>query len=240
MEPVRLQQMLNSVFNRLTDIIRSNRGTIDKYMGDCVMAFWGAPVETGDHAALAVASALDMAAAVRRINEEHRAAGLPEVGVGIGLNTGVMCVGDMGSQARRSYTVIGDAVNLASRLEGLSKVYRVEVVASQGTRQLAPGFEWQELDRVRVKGKEQAVAIFTPRDASGDRAGDRAAELSAWNDLLRAYREQDWDRCGVLLLNLKRMNPTKYLYELYSERVASMRLLPFDPDWDGATSFDTK
>lgn len=240
MEPTRLQELLNSVFNRLTDIISRNRGTIDKYMGDCVMAFWGAPVDLPDHAHLAVRSAMEMAAAVHQINEEHRAAGIPEIGIGIGLNTGTMCVGDMGSENRRAYTVIGDAVNLGSRLEGLSKVYGVDIVASETTRRLAPGFAWQEMDRVRVKGKEQAVAIFRPL-APADRVDPACQdELRTWAGFLKAYRAQDWDPCDVLLLNLQRMNPKKYLYELYSERVASMRLLPFDPGWDGATNFETK
>src|SRR4051794_37466849 len=156
MEPTQLQELLNAVFSRLTDLIRGNRGTIDKYMGDCVMAFWGAPVETPSHAELAVKSAIEMSQAVRAINAEHRARGMPEIGIGIGINTGIMCVGDMGSDIRRSYTVIGDSVNLASRLEGLSKVYGVDMVVSESTRRLAPEFAWLELDRVRVKGKEQA------------------------------------------------------------------------------------
>ena len=240
MEPTRLQELLNSVFNRLTDIIRVNRGTIDKYMGDCVMAFWGAPVDTPDHAYLATRSAMEMAHAVRRINEEHRAQGIPEIGIGIGLNTGTMCVGDMGSDVRRAYTVIGDAVNLGSRLEGLSKVYGVDIVVSETTRKLAPEFAWQELDRVRVKGKAQAVAIFWPV-APADRLEKAAQdELKTWAAFLKAYRSQDWDQCDVMMLNLQRMNAKKYLYELYSERVASMRLLPFDPGWDGATNFETK
>ena len=240
MEPTQLQELLNSVFNRLTDIIRGNRGTIDKYMGDCVMAFWGAPVETPEHAFLAVKTAMEMANSVRKVNEEHRAKGVPEIGVGIGLNTGTMCVGDMGSDIRRAYTVIGDSVNLGSRLEGLSKVYGVDMVVSETTRKLAPQFAWQELDRVRVKGKEQAVAIYWPL-APVERL-DKAytEELKTWGNFLKAYRAQDWDQCDVLMLNLQRMNAKKYLYELYSERVASMRLLPFDPSWDGATNFETK
>lgn len=240
MEPTQLQELLNSVFNRLTDIISGNRGTIDKYMGDCVMAFWGAPVEIPDHARLAVKTAMEMANAVRKINEEHRAKGIPEIGIGIGLNTGTMCVGDMGSDNRRAYTVIGDAVNLGSRLEGLSKAYGVDIVVSESTRKLAGEFAWQELDKVRVKGKEQAVAIFWPV-APADRIDKPVAEeLKTWAAFLKAYRAQDWDQCDVLMLNLQRMNAKKYLYELYSERVASMRLLPFDPGWDGATNFETK
>lgn len=240
MEPTQLQALLNSVFNRLTDLIRGNRGTIDKYMGDCVMAFWGAPVDTPDHAALAVKTALEMSNAVRKINEEHKTKGLPEIGIGIGLNTGTMCVGDMGSDIRRSYTVIGDAVNLGSRLEGLSKTYGVDIVVSESTRKLAGDFAWQELDKVRVKGKDQAVAIFWPL-APADRIDkDNALELKTWGMALKAYRAQDWDQCDVQLLNLQRGNGKKFLYRLYAERVASMRLLPFDPEWDGATNFETK
>ena len=240
MEPTQLQALLNSVFSRLTDLIRSNRGTIDKYMGDCVMAFWGAPVETPDHASLAVKTSLEMVLAVRQLNEEHRVKGLPEIGIGIGLNTGEMCVGDMGSDIRRSYTVIGDAVNLGSRLEGLSKTYGVDTVVSESTRRASTDFAWQELDKVRVKGKDQAVAIFCPVAALGQQGKERGAELREWGLALKAYREQVWDACDVHLLNLQRMNAQKYLYRLYAERVASMRLLPFDPKWDGATNFETK
>ncbi|MBX3585589.1 MAG: CHASE2 domain-containing protein [Ramlibacter sp.] len=240
MEPTQLQELLNGVFSRLTDLIRANRGTIDKYMGDCVMAFWGAPVDTPSHAHLAVKTAMEMANAVRKLNEEHRAKGIPEIGIGIGLNTGPMCVGDMGSDIRRSYTVIGDSVNLGSRLEGLSKTYGVDIVVSEATRKLAPDFAWQELDRVRVKGKEQAVAIFWPL-APADRVEKaHTDELKTWATVLKAYRSQDWDQADVQLLNLQRMNAKKYLYELYAQRVASMRLLPFDPEWDGATNFETK
>ena len=240
MEPSQLQALLNGVFTRLTGIIRANRGTIDKYMGDCVMAFWGAPVETPEHAHLAVKSAMEMANAVRGINEEHRAKGIPEIGIGIGVNTGTMCVGDMGSNIRRSYTVIGDAVNLGSRLEGLSKVYGIDTVVSESARKLAPAFGWQELDRVRVKGKEQAVAIFWPVAPANRIGAETESELKTWASFLKAYRAQDWDQCDVLMMNLLRMNAKKYLYHLYSDRVASMRLLPFDLEWDGATNFETK
>ena len=240
MEPTALQSLLNSVFSRLTDLIRSNRGTIDKYMGDCVMAFWGAPVDTPDHARLAVKTSIEMAKAITKLNAEHQLKGLPEIGIGIGLNTGIMCVGDMGSDIRRSYTVIGDAVNLGSRLEGLSKAYGVEIVVSDATRQLAPEFVWQELDKVRVKGKDKAVAIFWPLAQLDRIEAEKLAEIKAWGQALRAYRAQDWDQCDVHLLNLQRLHPRKYLYQLYEERVASMRLLPFDPEWDGATNFETK
>lgn len=240
MEPLQLQTLLNEVFSRLTQIIRAHRGTIDKYMGDCVMAFWGAPVKTPDHAQLAVAAALEMAAAVATLNEEHRARGLPEIGVGIGLNTGFMCVGDMGSDIRRSYTVIGDAVNLGSRLEGLSKHYGVTVVASETTRAQAPGFIWRELDRVRVKGKATAVVIYQPlctRDAGSD---GQATTLVQWERFLTAYRAQDWSASEQLLGQLRSMGNRSTLYDAYAEKISARRLLPPEPAWDGATNFDSK
>ena len=240
MEPVQLQELLTGVFTRLTALIRANRGTIDKYMGDCVMAFWGAPVESPQHAHLAVKSAMEMAHAVREINRDHRERGLPEIDIGIGLNTGSMCVGDMGSNIRRAYTVIGDAVNLGARLEGLSKAYGVDIVVSEATKNQTTDVAWQELDRVRVKGKEQAVAIFWPVAPMLRIAEETVSELKLWAVFMKAYRAQNWDQADVMLLNLMRMNAKKYLYLLYAERVASMRLLPFDPEWDGATNFETK
>jgi adenylate cyclase len=240
LKPLELQAMLNGVFSQLTSVIRRNMGTIDKYMGDCVMAFWGAPVETAQHAQLAVKTALEMTVALRRINEGHRAKGLAEISLGVGLNTGSMCVGDMGSDIRRSYTVIGDAVNLGSRLEGLSKVYGVDTVVSESTRALAPDFVWQELDRVRVKGKAQAVAIFWPAATAADSTPALASEMATWAQFLEAYRDQRWTDCDPLLAQLRIDQPTKSLYQLYEERLALRRTLPQDPDWDGATNFETK
>ncbi len=240
MEPTELQALLNNLFTRLTGVIQANRGTTDKYMGDCVMAFWGAPVDMPNHAQLAVKAALEMSNAVRDLNAEHRAKGIPEIGVGIGLNTGVMCVGNMGSEIRRSYTVIGDAVNLGSRLEGLSKVYGVDIVVSDATRKATTDFAWQELDKVRVKGKNTAVGIFWPMGPTARLDKSNLDEIKLWQSFLKAYRAQDWDQCEVCMLNLSRQNAKKYLYQVYAERVSSMKMLPFDPSWDGATNFDTK
>ena len=161
MDPQALQSLLNSVFSRLTQIILSHQGTVDKYMGDCVMAFWGAPIAAANHAERAVAAALAMAIEVQQINAYHCSQGLPEIGIGIGINTGVMCVGDMGSDLRRSYTVIGDAVNLAARLEGLCQSYGVNLVASDQVKTAAPEFIWHPLGRVQVKGKTNVVSIWT-------------------------------------------------------------------------------
>lgn len=240
LEPAQLQALLNRLFSRLTQVIRSNhQGTIDKYMGDCVMAFWGAPVPTADHARRAVAAALEMIAAVDKINQEHRQKGLPEVGVGVGLNTGFMHVGDMGSDLRKAYTVIGDAVNLGSRLEGLTRVYGVDIVVSEYTRKQADQFKWLELDRIRVKGKQEVVTIYTPINNKED-ANAVKQEINLWGQFLKAYRSQKWDACDVLLLNLGKISPRKALHSTYAERLAELRRLPFDPEWDGVHRFDTK
>ena len=131
-------------------------------------------------------------------------------------------------------------VLLPTFLEGLSKVYGVDIVVSETTRKQATDFAWQELDRVRVKGKEQAVAIFWPMAPAAPVSDASNTELKTWVSFVKAYRAQNWDQSDVLMLNLIRMNAKKYLYQMYSERVASMRLLPFDPEWDGATNFVTK
>ena len=240
MAPVELQQFLNRVFSRLTEIISAHRGTIDKYMGDCVMAFWGAPVDMPDHADLAVAAALEMAAAVHAINDEHRATGQPPISVGIGINTGVMSVGDMGSTVRRSYTVVGDAVNLASRLESLSGIYGAEVVVSDATRRAAPGFVWQELDLVGVKGRAQSVTIFAPLGRADATAKMGRDALDIWQHVLTAHRAQEGAAGLSLLTPLLASDEQKLLYQLYAERLASMALRPKDPDWDGVTRFESK
>lgn len=162
LEPTQLQHMLNDVFGRLTQLIVGRRGTVDKYMGDCVMAFWGAPVNMSNHAELAVLTALDITKTIKLINQEHRAMGLPVVKLGVGINTGQMCVGDMGSFMRRSYTVVGDAVNVASRLESLTKEYGVSILVGPNTKTNAPQFTWREVDEVQLAGKHEIFTVFTP------------------------------------------------------------------------------
>ncbi|WP_423458070.1 CHASE2 domain-containing protein [Ottowia sp. VDI28] len=233
MAPRQVQALLNNVHSRLTNVIRAHRGTIDKYMGDCVMAFWGAPVATPDHASLAVQAALAMEQALHILNIERIAAGRSPLGLGIGISTGQMSVGDMGSDVRRAYTVVGDAVNLAARLEGLSSVYGVNIVASATTREQAHGFIWQELDRVRVRGRHQAVTIHTVRAQEGISLRALTQELTLWEQLLEAQRRGDMAECEAKVNQLRELNPGFELYRLYEQRIAAHhRPLP-DPDGGG-------
>ena len=240
LQPAALQQLLNKVFSRLTQRIQNQRGTIDKYMGDCVMAFWGAPVESPAHAAQSVQAALDMSAEVLGINDEQRAQGLPTIGVGIGLSTGDMMVGDMGSDIRRSYTVIGDAVNLGSRLEGLSRVYGVDIIASHATRSAAPDYLWLELDRVRVKGREQPETIHTPL-CPLDQASDTLRQwVDGWHAALALWRQRQWDAAQAAIAALPAKNETNALCQLYLQRISLARYKNVPPEWDGVTDFDSK
>jgi adenylate cyclase len=168
MAPLALQALLNDIFSRLSEVIQTHGGTIDKYMGDCVMAFWGAPEAQSDHAERAVRCAIALQAAMHDYNQ-HRPS-QARIQMGIGINTGMMCVGDMGSKVRRSYTVIGDAVNLASRLEGLCKTHSAAFIVSAATKAAAAkswqsaqedGWNWIDLGSATIEGSAALVHIFT-------------------------------------------------------------------------------
>jgi adenylate cyclase len=241
LEPKELREFINLYLTAMSiDIRDSHQGTLDKYIGDAVMAFWGAPVAFPDHAARAVASALLMQASAARLNVQFLARGWPALHIGIGLNTGIMHVGDMGSKIRQAYTVMGDAVNLGSRLEGITKVYGVGIAVGETTRAAAPGFVWRELDRVRVKGKNVPVAIFEPLGSEGALDAGALAELAAWDEALALVRARQWERARAAVLALAQASPDQGLYQLYAARIDAWRADPPGPDWDGATNFDTK
>ena len=204
------------------------------------MAFWGAPVDDPEHAKNAVLTGLEMHVALHELNKDLAARGWPELKIGVGVNTGPMTVGDMGSPVRQSYTVMGDAVNLGSRLEGITKQYGVGFIVGEETRELLKKeFVVRELDRVRVKGKEDSVGIYEPLGLEGEVAKSVLDELKVWNQAVRVYRAQDWDQAELALLNLSRMSDHK-LYHVYLERVAHYRKEPPGQNWDGAWTFDTK
>jgi adenylate cyclase len=241
LSPKELREYINLYLTAMSEDIRaSHQGTLDKYIGDAVMAFWGAPVAFADHASRAVATSLLMQQSAARLNGEFQARGWPELKIGIGLNSGLMHVGDMGSKIRRAYTVMGDAVNLGSRLEGITKVYGVGIAVGQATRSAAPEFAYRELDLVRVKGKHEPVAIFEPVGRASEVDAGTIAEIGEWEQALALVRAQRWDEAGARIQALQEQHPKRGLYALYLQRIAHYRAQPPGAGWDGVTTFDTK
>jgi adenylate cyclase len=240
LEPEALVELLNEYFGKMTDVIFSYDGTLDKYIGDAIMAVWGAPVPQPDHAARACRTALGMVAGLTALVEDWRGRGLPELDIGIGINTGPMVVGNMGSARRLSYTVIGDNVNLGSRLEGLNKLYGSHIIASEATVQAArDALVARELDLVRVKGKRLPVRIFEILAGTDER--QRWAPLvEGFEAGLRAYRRQRWDDAMVAFAAVLEKYPQDGPTQLYLERCRDMLAAPPEAGWDGVTVMETK
>jgi len=175
-----------------------------------------------------------------RLNAKFAARGWPTLKIGVGVNSGTVRVGDMGSQVRRAYTAMGDAVNVASRLEGRTKGYGVGILVGEATRNAVADVVFREVDRIKVTGKHEAVTIYEPIALASEVDKDAHDELRLWNQALRHYRAQQWDQVEVCLLNLQRMNPACELYQVYAQKVAEKRRQPPPPDWDGVTAFDEK
>ena len=240
MDPKELSHLMNDYLGAMTKVIRAERGTLDKYIGDAIMAFWGAPVSDAEHARHAVLSALGMQQALAGLAEPFRARGWPTLQIGIGINTGMMTVGDMGSAVRKAYTVMGDAVNLAARLEAITKEYGVGIVVGEVTRGQVSDISFRELDRVRVKGKDAPVTIYEPVGLTATLSAAMIDELAQWASALGDYRNQDWAAAELQISNLNQKAPGNRLYNIYAERIIALRKNPPEPPWDGVTTFLTK
>ena len=243
--PEDVRALVNRFFSAMTGAIRTGRGTLDKYIGDAIMAFWGAPVVDAGHADHAVQAALVMTRQLEALNAELRERRLPPIGVGIGLNSGLVCVGDMGSNIRRSYTVMGDAVNLASRIEALTRHYGLDLLVGESTRDACsdPALFWIEVDRVRVKGKALPVTLFTPVTLGVSRIPMFDEQLRHWQLALTHYRLQHWNPAQAELRQLRSVHPDSVfagLGRLLDERIDHLRSNPPPADWDGAHTFDSK
>ncbi len=249
-----LTGFVNSFLTPMTSAIHKHEGTVDKYMGDAVMAFWNAPLDNPNHARHACYTALEMRKNLQELNDRiaNSSAGagdafkLGTIRVGIGIGTGTCCVGNMGSEQRFDYSVIGDNVNLTSRLEGLTKIYRVVIIISEETRNQAKDLAMLELDLTRVLGKTEAARIFA---LLGDEAlaGDlQFINLRAAHDaMLAAYRSQNWRAARERMAQIHSMPFTRNLeldslYDVYEERIAGFELAPPAPQWDGVFSAETK
>ena len=238
LEPDALREYIDAYLTEMSMIIRGrHRGTLDKYIGDAIMAFWGAPVEDAQHARNAVLAALAMQWHCAPLNARFAVRGWPALKIGIGVNSGTVRVGDMGSRVRRAYTAMGDPVNVASRLEGRTKAYGVGILVGEATRSRVQDVVFREIDRIKVKGKDEAITIYEPLGLQAEISHE---ELRLWGDALHAYRAREWDAATMSLGRLLAVNPGCGLYAITLQKVQDRRLHPPPPDWDGVTVFDEK
>jgi len=237
--PETLVELLNTYLTAMTDVVFENDGTLDKYIGDAILAVWGAPLSQPDHARRACNAALAMVRALTPLDETSRNRGWPALRMGIGLHTGEMIVGNMGSPQHLSYTVIGDNVNLGSRLEGLTRIYNVDVIASEATV-LAVGGEFpaRELDLVAVKGRSQPVRIFEL--LPGGDQGSQTFLIGEFAAGLDAYRRRDWDGAVARFEAVLERYPQDGPSRLYVERCRECAASPPPPDWQGVTVMRSK
>lgn len=246
MTPEEVTRFINRFLTPMTRLVMAHKGYVDKYMGDAIMAFWSAPIPDDDHIANAARTAIEMERELVGLNAtwaaEAAAVGQPyePVAIGIGLNAGLCSVGNFGSDQKFSYSVIGDDVNLASRLEGRSKFYGVTIVIGENVARRLPGWALIELDRVRVKGKAQPVSVFT---LLGDDGAAIAAAAERHGAMLQAYRRCAWDAAEALIAGLEaepRLASLAHLYALYRERIAAYRAVPPPAEWDGVETATEK
>ena len=247
-DPQGLTSLINRFLTPTTNVILERRGTIDKYMGDCIMAFWNAPLDDDDHADHACDSALAMFDCVNELNVTLKSEAEAEdkryipINIGIGLNSGECCVGNMGSEQRFDYSVLGDDVNLAARLEGQSKTYGVRIVIGENTYRRAEDYAVIELDLIKVKGKNEAVRIFAllGRPEMRDEPGFQALS-KRHAAMLEAYRGQNWAEARSLAAECRTLDGgLNGLYDLYDERIDAHEADPPGPDWDGVFVATTK
>ena len=239
MTPREIVAMLNSYFTPMTALVRAHQGTLDKFIGDALMAFWNAPVAVEGHPVLAVKTALGMQEKLKELNEH------PELhhfgralAMGVGVNTGKAYVGNMGSKELLNYTLIGDNVNLTSRLEGLCSAYGVGLVAGEETRRrCGEAFTFQKLDLLRVKGKKQPVEVFVPLPNGEGR--ERAEELSLYHQALDLYQKGDFAAALGLFSRLAEGFPAAKLYQIYVDRCRDLAAAPPE-HWDGVWVMTSK
>lgn len=237
-----LKELLNAFFTPMTEIIFKHTGTIDKYVGDLIMAFWGAPLKDKRHAQHAIAAALEMQLKLKELRPQIAANKGPDIHIGIGLNSGIMSVGDMGSKFRRNYTVLGDAVNLASRVESLTKYYGVDIMVTEFTQAQAnhKHFVFRQLDRVRVKGKETGIAVYEVVCRKQDATPEINEETAVSDTALSHYFNGEWEKAHALFAQLHTKYPHVKLYKLYLERIDEFKVNPPPENWDGVYVMNTK
>ncbi|MDP4983972.1 CHASE2 domain-containing protein [Pseudoalteromonas tunicata] len=239
MTPTELTVLMNEFLTPITHCIHQQQGTIDKYMGDAVMAFWGAPINDEQHASHAISAALNIIIQMDKLTRAFKAKNWPEIKVGIGIASGEMSVGNMGSEFRIAYTVMGDTVNLGSRLEGITKMYGVDIIVSENTKILASEFIYRTVDKVKVKGKDLPVTIFEPLGLFEQLNETTLANLAAYEAALQLYWQSEF---AAALEQFETLNSTSpcLLFTIYIERCALYRITPPALPWDGSFTHTSK
>jgi adenylate cyclase len=244
-----LSIFLNEYLSPMTDIILRETGTVDKYMGDAIMAFWNAPLDDPSHGLHAVRAALQMRETLIKLNAEWKeraervGRGFHKVKFGIGLNTGECSVGNMGSDQRFDYSALGDEVNIASRLESASKQFGVDIVASDATRDEAPHFAWLEIDHVRLKNKTRSVAVYTLAGGQAYAEGEEFQHLRALHeDTLKAYRARRFVAARQIAADAAQLAPAdiRGLYHYYLKRFEELNHDELPESWEPLIVLDEK
>ncbi len=241
LSPKDLADLMNDYLTPMTAVIHHAKGTIDKYMGDAIMAFWGAPISDEDHARHGLYAAVEMLEELKKVNSNFKARGWPVIEIGIGVHSGLMNVGNMGSEFRMAYTVLGDNVNLGSRVEGLTKIYGVDLLCTQSTADLVSEYFYREIDKVRVKGKETPVTLFEPFYPNQKQLTESQEwELKSNAIALSHYRERRWEKAMALFLELKNKSGKPARYEIFLDRLSFYVNNPPPDNWDGVFDHLTK
>ncbi|MCI2283876.1 adenylate/guanylate cyclase domain-containing protein [Colwellia sp. MSW7] len=241
--PEELSDFLKEYLTQATGIIFENKGTIDKYVGDMVMAFWNAPLEDADHALNAVVSALNIITLTETLTPIFLAKKWPAIRVGIGISTGDMVVGDMGSNYRKAYTVLGDAVNLGSRIESLTKYYGVDILITNSTYNaiLSKGIICRKIDKIRVKGQKAVVDVYEPLGFNHQLDDMTLKVLDMHHDALNKYLAGNWQESQALFIKLKQNTYlSTIIYDIYLARIETMANKQNIKDWDGVYSHESK
>ena len=238
--PDELVHLLNDYLGQMEEIIFATDGTVDKYIGDAIMAFWGSPLPQEDHAFRSCSCALRMTRGLAALNAKWQAAGQRPIEIGIGLNTGMMNVGNMGSARRLSWTVMGDNVNLASRLEGITKEYHAQIVISEATyRQVSTQFVCRELDKIRVKGKNQPVNIYELMDVAAEKSRYEPL-LQRFDTAMKSYKEQNWGEAANQFSEVLASFPDDGPSQVFLERAIEFAQNAPEGEWDGVYVMKTK
>lgn len=225
LQPVQLAEWLNLFFTHVSRVVVRYRGTIDKYMGDSVMAVWGAPARSQTHAFDALCAAMDIQTEMSSLNEKYRSRGFPEVMMGVGISTGPAMVGPLGSEYRMDYTVVGDTVNVAQRLEAQTRKYQVSVIVGDKTAESLPDMLFRELDTVTVKGRKQTVTMYEPLVLSSEASDLTLQRLALHDEAMAASKAGEWNQATELFIQLRDEWGPPSMYELYLRGIEQARRL---------------